>query len=86
MSYDEGYYVVPATNIAYRAGFDRKQNVYFAAIKNASQTLAEEVITPGNKVTGIKGQYAVVTFLQDNTTDPQGAKQIFSVGSVYNLR
>ena len=86
LSYDEGYYIVPATNTSYRAGFDRKQNVYFAAIKNASQTLAEEVITPGQNVTGIKGQYAVVTLQQDSSTDVSGAKQLFSVGTVFNIR
>ncbi len=86
LSYDEGYYVDPNSNIQYRAGFDRKQNNYYASIKNASSTLAEEVITPGNLSSGIKGQYAVVTIKQDETTDPRGAKQLFSVGTVYNNR
>jgi len=86
LSYDEGYYVDPNTNIQYRAGFDRKQNNYYAAIKNNSFTLAEEVITPGKLASGIKGQYAVVTLVQDQTTDTSGAKQLFSVGTVYNNR
>ena len=84
LSYDEGYY--SNSGIQYRAGFDRKQNTYYAAIKNNSNTLAQEVITPGNTVTGIKGQYAVVTFTQDTTTDITGAKQLFSVGTTYNNR
>ena len=84
LSYDEGYY--SNSGIQYRAGFDRKQNTYYAAIKNNSNTLAQEVITPGNTVTGIKGQYAVVTFTQDATTDITGAKQLFSVGTTYNNR
>ena len=67
-------------------GFDRKQNTYYAAIKNNSPVLAEDVITPGNKITGIKGQYAVVTITQDSTTDLTGAKQLFSVGTTYNNR
>jgi len=85
-SYDEGYYTDPTTQIQYRAGFDRKQNVYYAVIKNTSQTLAQEVITPGQNVSGIKGQYAVVTFKQDSTTDITGAKQLFSVGAEFNTR
>lgn len=84
LSYDEGYY--SNSGIQYRAGFDRKQNTYYAAIKNNSNTLAQEVITSGNTVTGIKGQYAVVTFTQDATTDITGAKQLFSVGTTYNNR
>lgn len=86
LSYDEGYYVDPNSNIQYRAGFDRKQNVYYAAIKDDSLTLAQEVITPGDKSSGLKGQYAVVTFAQDDSTDITGAKQLFSVGAVYNNR
>ena len=86
LSYDEGYYIDPNSNIQYRAGFDRKQNNYYASIKNDSQTLAEEVITPGRLSSGIKGQYAIVTFKNDNTTDPRGAKQLFSVGTEFNNR
>ena len=86
LSYDEGYYTDPTTQIQYRAGFDRKQNVYYAVIKNASRTLAQEVVTPGQTVSGIKGQYAVVTFNQDSTTDVTGAKQLFSVGTEFNTR
>ena len=85
-SYDEGYYTDPVTQVQYRAGFDRKQNVYYAVIKNTSETLAQEVITPGRNVSGIKGQYAVVTFKQDRTTDITGAKQLFSVGTEFNTR
>ena len=83
-SYDEGYYT--ANGIQYRAGFDRKQNVYHAVIKNNSGTLAQEVITPGGNVSGIKGQYAVVKFKQDRTSDIAGAKQLFSVGTEFNNR
>lgn len=86
LSYDEGYYVDPNSNVQYRAGFDRKQNVYYAAIKNNSLSVAEEVITPGNKSSGLKGQYLVVTFAEDDFTDRTGAKQLFSVGAVYNNR
>jgi len=86
LSYDEGYYTDPNSGVQYRAGFDRKQNTYYAAIKNNSGVLAQDVITPGNKVTGIKAQYAVVTLTQDSTTDITGAKQLFSVGARYNNR
>ncbi len=85
-SYDEGYYVDPTTNVQYRAGFDRKQNVYYAAIKNNSNTLAGEVVTPGNLVSGIKAQYVEVVITQDDSTDVNGPKQLFSVGSVYSNR
>jgi len=83
-SYDEGYYT--SNSIEYRSGFYRKQNNYYDSIKNDSSTLAQEVITPGNLVSGIKGQYAVVKFSNDNTTDVTGAKQLFSVGAEYNNR
>ena len=86
LSYDQGYYVDPNSGVQYRAGFDRKQNIYYAAIKNDSLSVAEEVITPGNKSSGLKGQYLVVTFAEDDFTDRTGAKQLFSVGAVYNNR
>jgi len=85
-SYDEGFYTDPATQIEYRAGFDRKQNTYFASIKNNSDARAGEVIFGGAKETGIKAFYTTVTLQTDATTDPQGPKELFSVGSQFNLR
>jgi hypothetical protein len=83
-SYDEGYYT--ESGVQYRAGFDRKQNTYYAAIKNNSGPRPGEVIFDGSNQTGIKAFYATVKFATDATTDPNGPKQLFSVGSVYNTR
>ena len=85
-SYDEGFYTDPATQIEYRAGFDRKQNTYFAAIKNNSDARAGEVVFGGAKETGIKAFYTTIKLQTDATTDPQGPKELFSVGSQFNLR
>jgi len=80
-SYDEGAYI--ETGVQYRAGFDRKQNTYYAAIKNNSVPRPGEVIFEGASETGIKAFYTTVTFKNDTTTDPEGRKQLFSVGSSY---
>jgi len=80
-SYDEGLYV--ENNVQYRAGFDRKQNRYVAAIKNNSTIpLAGQVLIGPNN-TGIKAYYATVTMKTDATTDPGGLKELFAVGSIY---
>ncbi len=80
-SYDEGLYT--ENNINYRAGFDRKQNNYVAAIKNNSTTpmAGQVIIGPGNS--GLKAYYATVTMRTDNTTDPGGLKELFAVGATY---
>jgi len=85
-SYDEGYYVDPSTQIPYRAGFDRKQNTYYAALKNNSAARAQEVIFEGAQSTGVKAFYATVKLQTDTTTDPGGPKELFAVGSQFNLR
>ena len=83
-SYDEGAYV--DNNIQYRAGFDRKQNKYMAVIPNNTQTpIAGEVVF-GNQTTGIKAYYATVTMKTDTTTDPNGLKELFAVGSTFAPR
>ena len=80
-SYDEGLYT--ENNINYRAGFDRKQNNYVAAIKNNSTTpmAGQVIIGPGNS--GLKAYYATVTMRTDDTTDPGGLKELFAVGATY---
>jgi len=83
-SYDEGYYV--DGGIDYRAGFNRKQNTYYAVLKNNSPARAEEVIFDGAQETGVKAFYITVKFSTDGTTDPNGPKQLFSVGSNYMNR
>ena len=88
LSYDEGYYVDPNSGVNYRAGFDRKQNVYYAAIKGNGGTgiLAGQVIPSNIDTTGVKGQYLNITLITDKSTDTEGAKQLFSVGAEYNNR
>ena len=88
--------------IEYRAGFDRKQNVYYAPIKGGGKDSGGvEVILPGQvlfpqpitastrlapQATGIKAQYLTVKIRQDISTDVTGAKQLFSVGATYTNR
>lgn len=80
-SYDEGSYF--ENNIQYRAGFDRKQNRYLAAIKNNStKPLAGQVLIGPNN-TGLKAYYATVTMKTDNTTNRGGLKELFAVGATY---
>jgi hypothetical protein len=82
-SYDEGAYV--ENNIQYRVGFDRKQNRYVAAIKNNSTDMLAGQVLIGPQTTGVKAYYNSVTMQIDNTTDPGGLKELFAVGSTYNI-
>jgi hypothetical protein len=86
LSYDDGYYT--NNGIEYRAGFDRKQNVYYAAIKGISSgynPLGGQVLF-SSETTGLKAQFLTLTMQQDVNTDVNGAKQLFSVGAVYSNR
>ena len=84
LSYDDGYYT--NNNIEYRAGFDRKQNIYYAAIKgDGSGTLGGQILNT-SETTGLKAQFLTLTMQQDLNTDVTGAKQLFSVGAVYSNR
>jgi len=84
LSYDDGYYT--NNGIEYRAGFDRKQNIYYAAIKgNGVGTLGGQVLN-SSETTGLKAQFLTLTMQQDLNTDVTGAKQLFSVGAVYSNR
>ena len=80
-SYDKGLYV--QDNIKYRAGFDRKQNNYVAAIKNNSPTPIAGQVIMGPSSTGVKAYYTTVTMKTDTTTDPGGLKELFAVGATY---
>ena len=80
-SYDEGSYF--ENNIQYRAGFDRKQNKYLAAIKNNSTTPIAGQVLIGSNNTGLKAYYATVTMKTDETTDKGGLKELFAVGTTY---
>ena len=66
----------------YQAGFSLKENKYVANLVNES-TASEREVHFGDKISGVKGFYANVTFSTDLTTDPGGEKQLFSVGSTY---
>jgi len=84
VSYDDGYYT--NNGIEYRAGFDRKQNIYYAAIKGTGAgTLGGQILNSG-ETTGLKAQFLTLTMQQDLNTDVTGAKQLFSVGAVYSNR
>jgi hypothetical protein len=80
-SYDEGLYT--ENGIPYRAGFNRKQNRYVAAIKNNSTQPIDGQVLIGSDSTGIKAYYATVTIKTDATTDPGGLKELFAVGAIY---
>jgi len=80
-SYNEGIYF--ENNIPYRAGFDRKQNRYVAAIRNNSTTPLAGQVLSGPSNTGIKAYYTTVTMQTDTTTDPGGLKELFAVSSTY---
>jgi len=81
-SYDEGLYTTRAGYPA-RAGFDRKENLYTTNIVSASAPRAGQVISTG--MTGIKGYFSTVKLTTDNTTDPGGMKELFSVSSEFVL-
>ena len=67
----------------YYAGFNRKENSYVAnVINNTPATMGEIVF--GNEISGVKGYFIETTFSTDTTTDPGGAKILFSVGSKFD--
>ncbi len=66
----------------FRYGFDRKENKYYAVLKNNSAATNGEVLY-GNQISGIKGRFATVTISTDDLTDIGGAKELWSVGSRY---
>jgi len=79
-SYDEGLYT--ENGIPYRAGFNRKENKYFANLINNSEARPGEVFF-GSATTGIKGYLATVKVSTDATTDPGGAKELFAVSTEF---
>ena len=81
-SYNEGEYNNSVTGEIERAGFTRKENLYTANLINKSTAMPGEVIF-GDFMTGIKGYFAVVKLQTDSTTDVNGVKELFSVGSKY---
>jgi len=83
-SYNEGLYTDPVTGYPQRAGFVRKENLYTASIKNSSLFQNNQVL-PGSSVTGLKGYLLDVEMVTDETTDPKGAKELWSVGSTFSI-
>ena len=81
-SYDEGLYVDPNSGYPQRVGFNRKENLYTASIINASLFQNGQVV-PGSNVTGLKGYLLDVTISTDETTDPNGPKELWSVGTTF---
>ena len=79
-SYDEGLYT--DSGIPYRAGFNRKENKYFANLINNSSARPNEIFF-GDSTTGIKGYLATVKISTDATTDPGGAKELFAVSTEF---
>ena len=82
-SYNEGLYTdydgYPA-----RCGFDRKENLYVAPIKNTTLFFNGQVL-PSATLSGLKGYYLDVVLSTDQTTDPQGSKELWSVGTKFNI-
>ena len=83
-------YVDPTSQIQYRAGFDRKQNTYYAALKGGNNIVPMQVIGSDafnqSNSSGIKAFYATVKIQQDSYTDAGGPKELFSVGATYSNR
>ncbi len=65
-----------------RAGFNRKENLYVANIKNSSLVQNGQVLF-SNTSSGLKGYTLNVLMQTDETTDPGGAKELWSVGSKF---
>ena len=79
-SYEEGLYT--ESGVPYRAGFNRKENKYFANLINNSAARPGEVFF-GDATTGIKGYLATVKVSTDATTDPGGTKELFAVSTEF---
>jgi len=79
-SYEEGLY--NEGGVPYRAGFNRKENKYFANLINNSAARPGEVFF-GDATTGIKGYLATVKVSTDATTDPGGTKELFAVSTEF---
>ena len=79
-SYEEGLYT--ENGVPYRAGFNRKENKYFANLINNSVARPGEIFF-GDATTGVKGYFATVKVSTDATTDPGGAKELFAVSTEF---
>ena len=68
----------------FHVGFNRKENRYVANLVNASDPAPGEIIF-GDKMSGIKGFYNIVTLSTDATTAPGKMKELYQVGLSYNI-
>jgi len=90
-SYKEGLYT-DAQGYPIRCGFDRKENLYVAALRDNSLFENGQVLG-GSSTTGLKGYFLDVTLQTDGNidssgvynavTDPGGSKEIWSVGTTF---
>ena len=80
LSYDEGSYT--SQGVTYRAGFNRKENKYFANLVSDSDARPGEVLF-GNQTTGIKGFFTTVKFSTDGSTNVGGSKELFAVSTEF---
>jgi len=68
----------------YHAGFNRKENSYVANLVNNTPAMQGEIIF-GDSVSGLKGYYLTTKISTDDTTNLGGEKQLFSVGTNYEM-
>jgi len=68
----------------YHAGFDRKENSYVANLVNNTPAMQGEIIF-GDNISGLKGFYLTVKVSTDAVTNVGGEKQLFSVGTNYEM-
>jgi len=68
----------------YHAGFNRKENSYVANLVNNTPAMQAEVIF-GSDISGLKGYYLTVKVSTDTVTNLGGEKQLFSVGTNYEM-
>lgn len=72
----------------YRSGFDRKENLYVASLRNNSATRPNEIqfssINDNEHTAGVKANYATVTFSVDDVTDVGGMKELFAVSTTFS--
>ena len=78
-SYEEGIYV--DGGVEYRAGFNRKENKYFANLRSNNVPIPGQVLFGDEAVSGVKAFYVTVEMSNDATTDVGGFKELYSVGS-----
>jgi hypothetical protein len=91
LSYNEGAYdsadpqnegAAAVVHPIYHAGFNRKENKFFANIINNSFATDGEVVY-GNSMSGIKGFFSTVTMQTDNSTELGKFKELYAVSSEY---